>query len=79
MKDKKAPNKYWIQGATSPENKGSYRSSVSRRFGSAGFTTQGTIKQSVINKDIHSSNPRLRGKAQFAKNLHSIGKKRRKK
>lgn len=66
---KKHSSDYWIQGATKPKNKGKYRASVKRRYGRKGFTKDGDIKMSVINKDIHSKNPTLRHRAQFAKNV----------
>lgn len=48
---------------------GSYRESVRNRFGKKGFTKKDTIRMSVINKDIHSRNEKLKKKAQFAKNF----------
>lgn len=51
--------------------KNSYRESVERRFGKKGFTKKDTIKMSVINKDTHSKNEKLKKKAVFAKNFRS--------
>jgi len=59
--------KKWIQ--TIHMKKGSYRASVRRRYGKKGFTSSGTIKQSIINKDKRSLNPKLRKRAVLADTL----------
>ncbi len=59
--------KKWIQKINL--KKGSYRASVKRRYGKKGFTSKGTIKQSVINKDKHSRNPKIRKRAVLADTL----------
>jgi len=64
-----APGNLWIQEAV--EKPGSYRESVQRRYGKAGFTKQGTIKKSVIAQDMQKSG-KLGRRARLAKTLTGL-------
>jgi hypothetical protein len=60
---------YWIQEAI--ENPGSYRASVYRRYGNAGFTRRGTIKREIIERDAKKSG-RIGKQARLAKTLRRL-------
>ncbi len=64
-----AKKMYWIQDAT--EGHGNYRASVKRRYGSRGFTSKGTIKREIIDKDAKKAG-RLGKQARLAKVLRKI-------
>ena len=59
----------WIKEAV--EDKGTYRASVKRRYGKAGFTERGTIKQSVIAKDSKKKG-RIGKQARLARTLRRL-------
>jgi hypothetical protein len=60
---------YWIQEAI--ESPGSYRASVYRRYGKAGFTRRGTIKPEIIERDAKKSG-RIGRQARLAKTLRKL-------
>jgi hypothetical protein len=62
---------YWISEAV--EKPGSYRASVKRRYGKAGFTPRGTIKQEIITRDAKKSG-RIGKQARLAKTLKGLRK-----
>jgi len=61
----------WIKEAIPEERKGSYRASVKRRYGKAGFTREGNIKSSVISKDSVRKG-RIGKQARLAKTLRGL-------
>lgn len=67
------PKGKWV--AKAGIRKGAYRESVKQRFGKEGFTKRGTIKMSVINRDINKA-PTLktRRRAVLAKNFRTMRK-----
>jgi hypothetical protein len=60
---------YWIREAI--EKPGSYRASVQRRYGKAGFTEKGTIKKEIVARDAKKKG-RLGRQARLAKTLHRL-------
>jgi len=62
---------YWISEAI--EKPGSYRASVKRRYGKAGFTPRGTIKQEILTRDVKKSG-RIGKQARLAKTLKGLRK-----
>jgi len=62
---------YWISEAI--EKPGSYRASVKRRYGKAGFTPRGTIKQEILTRDAKKSG-RIGKQARLAKTLKGLRK-----
>lgn len=66
----------WIQEAVGKE--GAYRASVRRRYGKKGFTSRGTIKASVVEKDAKKGG-KVGKQARLAKTLRKLGKKKRRK
>jgi hypothetical protein len=60
---------YWISEAI--EKPGSYRASVKRRYGKAGFTPRGTIKQEIITRDAKKSGT-IGKQARLAKTLRKL-------
>jgi len=60
---------YWIREAI--EKPGSYRASVRRRYGKAGFTSKGTIKQEIIASDAKKKG-RLGKQARLARTLRKL-------
>lgn len=63
----------WISGAIGKP--GSYRRSVSQRYGSEGFTRKGTIKPEVMRKDAQASGS-LGKRARLAMTLKGLRRKR---
>lgn len=65
----------WIQKASEKmERKGTKGSFTRIAKKSGGIKKGGGIKKSFIEKEIHSKNPKIRKKAQFAKNMKKIAK-----
>jgi hypothetical protein len=62
---------YWISEAI--EKPGSYRASVKRRYGKAGFTPRGTVKQEILTRDAKKSG-RIGKQARLAKTLKGLRK-----
>jgi hypothetical protein len=60
---------YWISEAI--EKPGSYRASVKRRYGKAGFTPRGTIKKEILTRDAKKSG-RIGKQARLAKTLRKL-------
>ena len=60
---------FWIQDAI--QHPGSYRGSVYRRYGKAGFTSKGTIKQEIITRDTKKKG-RLGKQARLARTLKGL-------
>jgi hypothetical protein len=60
---------YWISEAI--EKPGSYRASVKRRYGKAGFTGEGTIKREIIARDSKKSG-RIGKQARLARTLKGL-------
>ncbi len=65
----KLKKEYWIQDAT--EGFGNYRRSVKHRYGKKGFTSHGTIKRDVIEKDAKKAG-KLGKQARLAKTLKGL-------
>lgn len=64
-----APGEMWIQGAV--KSPGSYRASVKRRHGKAGFTETGRIRESVIAADVQKPG-KLGQRARFARTVRKL-------
>lgn len=65
----------WIQKANQKMEKKGTKGSFTRMAKKSGAVKKGGgIKESFIEKEIHSKNPIVRKKAQFAKNMRKISK-----
>lgn len=70
LKKMDPPNKeYWIQDAI--QHPGSYRASIYRRYGKAGFTETGTIRQDIIAEDSRKKG-KLGKQARLARTLRKV-------
>lgn len=67
--------KKWLQAASKKmEENGTKGSFTKMAKKSGGVKKGGGIKDSFIEKELHSKNPTTRKKAQFAKNMKKIAK-----
>lgn len=64
-------SEYWISEAIPEEREGKYRESVKRRYGKRGFTREGKIKSSVLEKDSKRKG-RIGKQARLAKTLRRL-------
>lgn len=74
MGDKFVADK-WLQKASAKmEKKGTKGSFTKIAKKAGGVKKEGGIKESFIDKELHSKNKKIRKKAQFAKNMRKIAK-----
>lgn len=65
----------WLQKASEKmEKKGTKGSFTAIAKKKGGIKKGGGIKESFIETELHSKNPKIRKKAQFAKNMKKIAK-----